>query len=588
MIQAKRIFFCDDFFLIAFFAILPLLALPVFYDHYALTKAAFVYALAPAWILMAIAFWKTNSKSLILPKFPRVFLLFLSLVLSIFFINLALSSSPIRDTPLIIRGAFLCLIFSFYLGLSSKRFDLLVVAQITLVAALAVSVLGIFQVFGFFPLSFVNPGNGGPHATFGNVNMTAEFIVLGLFCLWYIMLRGKPQKILAPTSYAFAGIIFSSYLLLLACRSVWLIVALSLIFLLLRSPSITLKYILWPVIVGIGLGLFIKNAKFTIPETPLYPSISAVSAMEQKPYLNNPRYEVWRDGLAMIKDHPWLGVGPENYEFPAISYRTGLRARVDESSIYNHPHNEWLKFAIEDGLPFSLILGLLMTYLIWRRLAFDIKNKNESEIFITVAFIIFYLVQGTFQFPFADAVPYTFLALFLARCLMVFPEIRLNTRSHTQSATLKYALMALCSGLLMLNFRFLKSHYLITQQPEDVTAMETACHITSSNWRACMGFAHILIRQGEYQKSFPILEEMLAKQPNNFLALKMYALAKIASGDSLNGCLSLRIFDFLLKGKHSQKELLDGFCQKIPPLVLGGKHNVLSQYHLFGIGIRSS
>lgn len=61
------------------------------------------------------------------------------------------------------------------------------------------------------------------------------------------------------------------------------------------------------------------------------------------------RFEMWRNGLRMIRAHPWLGVGPDNIPEVYNSYLPpGVTAEI---GYHDHLHNDYLQFAAERGVP---------------------------------------------------------------------------------------------------------------------------------------------------------------------------------------------------------------------------------------------
>lgn len=67
------------------------------------------------------------------------------------------------------------------------------------------------------------------------------------------------------------------------------------------------------------------------------------------------RLNLWRSSLAMALDHPWLGVGPDNFLY---KYRSGyiLPAAWRDPSL-NHPHNFLLDWWTRLGLPGLALAG---------------------------------------------------------------------------------------------------------------------------------------------------------------------------------------------------------------------------------------
>lgn len=69
------------------------------------------------------------------------------------------------------------------------------------------------------------------------------------------------------------------------------------------------------------------------------------------------RWRLWQSSVAMIDDHPWTGVGPDNFLY-AYRDRYVQRDVVQERSL-SHPHNLFLDWAARMGLP-GLAIGMLL------------------------------------------------------------------------------------------------------------------------------------------------------------------------------------------------------------------------------------
>jgi O-antigen ligase len=72
------------------------------------------------------------------------------------------------------------------------------------------------------------------------------------------------------------------------------------------------------------------------------------------------RLQLWQAGLNMVKEHPWFGVGLDNFLY-AYRGRYILDAAWQEPNL-SHPHNIFLDFATRLGV-FGLIAGF---WLFWR------------------------------------------------------------------------------------------------------------------------------------------------------------------------------------------------------------------------------
>jgi O-antigen ligase len=78
------------------------------------------------------------------------------------------------------------------------------------------------------------------------------------------------------------------------------------------------------------------------------------------------RLELWRSSLALLREHPWFGVGPGN--FPA-AYRTRyvLPSAWQEFNL-EHPHNVYLDHWTRLGIP-GVLTGLAVQVAFWRALS---------------------------------------------------------------------------------------------------------------------------------------------------------------------------------------------------------------------------
>jgi O-antigen ligase len=86
---------------------------------------------------------------------------------------------------------------------------------------------------------------------------------------------------------------------------------------------------------------------------------------ETDPY-NYQRVEIWKSTVAIIGDHPLLGVGPARYEDVARRYRPAVEGEIARYMKRQAiAHNEYLHYAAESGIPAGLmILALLGGYLL--------------------------------------------------------------------------------------------------------------------------------------------------------------------------------------------------------------------------------
>lgn len=82
------------------------------------------------------------------------------------------------------------------------------------------------------------------------------------------------------------------------------------------------------------------------------------------------RLFVWRAGIEMVKENPWVGIGPAAIpEALARHYQTSLLDAPRESMLRDF-HNQWLEYSVGLGIPLALILLFCFFYPLrfWRKL----------------------------------------------------------------------------------------------------------------------------------------------------------------------------------------------------------------------------
>lgn len=87
------------------------------------------------------------------------------------------------------------------------------------------------------------------------------------------------------------------------------------------------------------------------------------------------RLSLWRSSLTMLREHPWLGVGPDNFLYHYRS-RYILPAAWQEPDL-SHPHNLVLDYGCRLGL-WGLAAALMLQAAFWR-LAFPLRHLRCRE-----------------------------------------------------------------------------------------------------------------------------------------------------------------------------------------------------------------
>ena len=95
------------------------------------------------------------------------------------------------------------------------------------------------------------------------------------------------------------------------------------------------------------------------------------------------RVNLWHSSLEMIREHPLLGVGLDNFLY-AYRGRYILDAAWQEPNL-NHPHNIFLDFTTRLGV-FGLITGAWLIFNLARTLNRDLKSVPSRWLPVTAGF----------------------------------------------------------------------------------------------------------------------------------------------------------------------------------------------------------
>lgn len=129
----------------------------------------------------------------------------------------------------------------------------------------------------------------------------------------------------------------------------------------------------------------------------------------------------WKLSSALAKDHWLVGIGPGNYEWLFPAYRTGeLR-----SLVYDHAHNDYLEFTIEQGLVGVVLLGSAISLCLFKIYTAIRKRKDRLMLGVLVgafgastAMLTHSLVEFNFHIPANAATFFVILGLGLSATVL--------------------------------------------------------------------------------------------------------------------------------------------------------------------------
>lgn len=110
-----------------------------------------------------------------------------------------------------------------------------------------------------------------------------------------------------------------------------------------------------------------------------------------------PRLQVWRDALALVSAHPWLGSGFGSFADVYPRVQTALPVKIVE-----HAHNDYLQAAVELGVPAALLLFAAIAVLVLRGLLAGmfrpLRSPERFELLGCAAGVLALLVHSAADF----------------------------------------------------------------------------------------------------------------------------------------------------------------------------------------------
>lgn len=125
------------------------------------------------------------------------------------------------------------------------------------------------------------------------------------------------------------------------------------------------------------------------------------------------RAMIWRSALLMIEDHPFVGIGPGNFQGEYTFYQRYFPPYLEWSA--PHPHNMFLDIWLEGGL--LGIVGFVAFFWYWAAssVRYFWQKKNESAVrALPLVFVLYFFLVGLVDVPFLrNDLAYFFAAAFV-------------------------------------------------------------------------------------------------------------------------------------------------------------------------------
>ncbi len=139
------------------------------------------------------------------------------------------------------------------------------------------------------------------------------------------------------------------------------------------------------------------------------------------------RFEMWSVAWEMMKEHPWLGVGPNNIERQYVLFLPP--GKSPEVGYHGHVHSNFFQFGAERGLPvlaaWSWLMGAL-AWGIWRQRKQLVRYRWVADASLAAWFA--FVAEGCFESNFGTS---PVLLLFLSVMAIPFAAQRIEQSEGT-------------------------------------------------------------------------------------------------------------------------------------------------------------
>ena len=259
------------------------------------------------------------------------------------------------------------------------------ICKILVVVAFIESLAGILQ---YYDLAFHDlPGNESlPYGFMANRNLFGSAQVLILPFVLFVIYKGSK---LWKYSSALAAILVGWSVILSQTRAAWLALAVQivvgLVLVLIFLPPLRKKWIIGTlsgiVLIAAITGLMLLSDKEGELSQSIKARVSSLTNVNQATSdiygSGNERLKIWKKTIELIKAHPFIGVGPANWNVVIPEFGSGGLLWGKGAAVPDQPHNVYLKVASETGIP-----GAILYFGMWILIAiagFNTLRKPQPE-----------------------------------------------------------------------------------------------------------------------------------------------------------------------------------------------------------------
>lgn len=299
-------------------------------------------------------------------------------------------------------------VFAVMLFLVVRRNDWEKIWVFVFLVGILVSLTAFFQRFGIFS-NFLLPYPDRPVSTIGNPIMLATFLLFLVFMSFVFGM--KSGKIWPKIFYFSSFIVFLFSLFFLAqSRAAILGLAVGFFWFLFASQKNSMRFKVFSVILIFFLmvvGMYVDSRPEFFKNQPFIVGSAvgrALSVITEPDKISESRVSIWKVAVSAVKERPFFGWGPENFEVGFDKYYDPTLPRIgptpapletDWVQWWDRAHNFAINMAVENGL-LALIFYLSFFGAIFYYLQKSRKNNSGGDnviIGVQAAFIGYFVAD---------------------------------------------------------------------------------------------------------------------------------------------------------------------------------------------------
>jgi len=473
-----------------FFSLTPLIFLTGVTDSFYLPKFIWIF------LAVVLLFWVVLKDSLF--SYRNTFILPAALLLIWYIITLSRCVNIFEG----LHSIFILILFlTLYISLENlvAMDDFLIdeFIRAIIIITVLVCLYGLLQVAG---IDFVKwEVRNSPLSTLGRRNFAAEYLVMVIPYMYYLLIDKKKWLLLVPI------ILSVVHLTLTFTRASYIAFLISgVVFFVLAGKRVNVK-----VAVIVLLSFLVFNQ----------PLFSGIKTFERGTVKS--RMLIWNITFKMIKKNPIMGVGPGNFIITYPYYATGeAEALRGASLLVDSVHNDYLEVCAEAGIV-GFVLFLYLLFSVFRASFVLYRGSGRKEKLLIAGIIssmVAICVNGLASFPFKN--PATLL-LFWADVSFIGGIYRKRVgekKIGVSYSLLKcYLLIFAVTGLILSYMCLQASRYIyLARNTQDKASLQFAEKSTMYNpfsYKYLHFAGTVAMNTGEYQKAYTLLKKGVKLNP---------------------------------------------------------------------------